>query len=85
MTVTISLDPDEQKRLADRAAAAGTGVTEYVRELVKKDIHAPLSIAQAAEPLARAFNSSGVSEEEFDAFIEQARREVWSEHYANPK
>ena len=79
MTVTISLRPEEQTKLSQRAAAEGKDVAEYVHQLVRRDIESPPSIAQAAEPVARAVRASGISEEEFDALIEQARQEVWDE------
>lgn len=84
MTVTISLRPEEQKKLSQRAAAAGKDLSEYVHQLVRRDIESPPSIAQAAEPIARAVQASGISDEEFDALIEQARQEAWDERHGRP-
>ncbi len=75
MTVTISLLPDDERRLAQLAAASGTDMAEYVRRLIKKEIDAPLSIVEAAEPLARAVEKSGVSDDEFTSILQQARNE----------
>jgi len=84
MTLTISLRPEEQQKLSQRAAAAGTDVTEYVHQLVRRDIDMPPSIAQAAEPIAQAARASGISDQEFDALIEAARQEVWDDRHGRP-
>jgi hypothetical protein len=88
MTVTISLGPEEQRKLDQRAAAAGKDIGEYVHQLVRRDIESPLSISQAAEPIAQAVQACGISDEEFDSLIEQARQELWDERHrdsANPR
>jgi predicted DNA-binding protein len=76
MTVTIALPPDDEKKLALLAAASGTDTAEYVRRIIKKEIDAPLSIAQAAEPFARAVEKSGVNDDEFASILNQARTEA---------
>jgi hypothetical protein len=85
MTVTISLRPEEQQKLSQRAAAAGKDVVEYVQQLVQRDIELPPSIAQAAEPIARAVGASGISDAEFEALIEQARQEAWEERHGQSR
>jgi putative PIN family toxin of toxin-antitoxin system len=70
MTVTISLRPEEQRKLDQRAAAVGKDVAEYVQQLVRRDVESPLSISQAAEPIAQAVQAAGISDKEFDDLIE---------------
>ncbi len=78
MTVTIALPPDEQKKLADKAAASGRDVSEYVRELIKRDMEQP-SLSELFAPVHEAIRNSGVTELELDSFIEasisESRRE----------
>ena len=78
MTLTLSLPPDEQKKLTERAAAAGQDVVQYVHDLIKRDIETP-SIMEAAKPITRAIVDSGISDQEFEQFVEQSRQEIWEE------
>ncbi len=73
MTLTISLPTDAESRLRERALAAGQDVTRYVEELIAKELAAPLSLLEAAEPLARAVDAAGVSDDEFLSVLVEAR------------
>ena len=76
MTVSLPLSPDTEARLRQRAAAAGQELTEYLQDLIEKEVKAPLSITHAAEPFARAVEAAGVTDDEFTSLINQARDEV---------
>jgi predicted nucleotidyltransferase len=57
MTITLDLDPDGERQLAERAARAGQGVTDYVRRLIARDLSTdvvppPLSSKAILERLA---------------------------------
>jgi hypothetical protein len=73
MALTISLPSDAEARLRQRAQAAGQDVSEYVEQLIAKELVAPLTLAEAAEPLARAVDASGVSDDEFTSILSDAR------------
>jgi len=76
MALTISLPSDAEFRLRERARAAGQDVTQYVQELITKELVAPLSLAEAAEPLAQAVDAAGVSDDEFTSALIEARDAV---------
>ena len=38
MTITINLEPEQERRLAERAARAGQDVAAYVHHLIDRDI-----------------------------------------------
>jgi len=76
MTLSISLPPEAEARLRERARATGQDVAEYVRQLISRELDAPLSLVEAAEPFARAVDAAGVSDDEFAAVIVQARDEA---------
>ena len=76
MALTISLPNDAESRLRERARAAGQEVTQYVEQLITKELVAPLSLAEAAEPLARAVDAAGVSDDEFTSLLVEARDAV---------
>lgn len=73
MTLMISLPPDAETKLKERAKAAGQEVSQYVERLLVRELDAPLSLAEASEPLARAVDESGVSDDEFTSLIVEAR------------
>jgi hypothetical protein len=73
MALTISLPGDTEARLKERARAAGQDVTQYVEQLIAKELVAPLSLAEAAEPLARAVDAAGVTDDEFTSILLEAR------------
>jgi hypothetical protein len=65
MTLTISLPGDAESRLKERARAAGQDVTQYVEQLIAKELVAPLSLAEAAEPIAGAVDATNLTDDEF--------------------
>jgi hypothetical protein len=73
MTLNISLPSDAEAKLKERAAAAGQDVEVYAESLLLRDLAAPLTISEAAEPIARAVEAAGVSDEEFLNIITEAR------------
>jgi hypothetical protein len=78
MTLTISLPSDAESRLKERARAAGQDVAQYVERLIKQELLAPLSLVDAAEPLAKAVDAAGVGDEEFTSALIEARDAVRS-------
>lgn len=76
MTLTISLPSDAESRLKERARAAGQDVVQYVEWLIKQELLAPLSLVEAAEPLAKAVDAAGVDDEEFTSVLVEARDAV---------
>ncbi len=71
MSLTISLAPEEEKILLDRASAIGQDVAEYVHRLIRKDIEQQ-SFAELLEPIRRSVRESGVSESELDSLLQSA-------------
>jgi hypothetical protein len=78
MTLTISLPSDAESRLKERARAAGQDVAQYVERLIQQELLAPLSLVEAAEPLANAVDAAGVNDEEFTSVLVEARDAVRS-------
>ena len=61
MSITISLSPEEEKRLRERAARAGQDVAAYVRQLIHREIH---GVSEALAPFRHEVDKSGISDEE---------------------
>jgi hypothetical protein len=73
MTLQISLPADAESRLKERAKAARQEISRYVERLLVRELDAPLSLAEASEPLARAVEESGLFDDEFTSLIVEAR------------
>ena len=79
MTITLQMPPEEEQAIQQRAASRGQDVGAYVHQLIVTEMKRPISILVAAEPFTRAVEASGVSDEGFDALIEESIREVRAE------
>jgi len=81
MNITISLSPDQEQRLIERAGQSGKDPVDYVRDLIDRDIHGP-RLDEVLAPFRRQVEASGMSNEELGAFFEEIRGEVWQEKQA---
>ena len=73
MTLNLSLPPDAEAKLRERAQAAGQDISRYLEELIARELAAPLTLAQAAEPFARAVDAAAVSDDELASILSDAR------------
>ncbi len=84
MMLMISLPADAETQLRERARAAGKDVSEYVQQLLVNELVAPLTLAEAAEPLAKAVDAAGVSDDEFTSIIVEARDAARGDRHRKP-
>jgi plasmid stability protein len=87
MTLTITLPEPVERRLAEQAAAVGKSVEALAGELIEKAVGPPgggKPFAEIAEPFRLSFEESGMTEEELDELVEQAREEIWQEQHGYP-
>ena len=73
MVLTISLPSEAEAKLKERAQAAGQDVGQYVQQIITRELVAPVTLIDAAEPIARAVDAAGVTEDEFLATLDEAR------------
>lgn len=95
MSITLSLPPETERKLKEQAAQSGQGLEEYLRALIEKvvegaervtpssedttPVHEGMPLDEVLAPVHQQFDESGMTEEELDALIEEAREEVWRE------
>ena len=79
VVVSFSLPPEEERKLLARAAEKGTDVTTYLRTLVEEDLNRPTRLSEVLAPIREDFRRSGMTEDELESLIEEARDEVWQE------
>jgi hypothetical protein len=83
MSVTIDLPPDLEKTLRQHAARSGQDLGAFILQAVQEKIAKARTFDEICAPFAQAVAASGISDEEFDRFIEEVREEVWQEKQSN--
>ena len=81
MSITISLSPEQERRLFERAAQSGRDPVDYIRHLIDRDLHTP-ALDEVLAPFRRQVEESGMSDDELAGFFEEVREEVWGEKLA---
>lgn len=79
MDITISIRPEIQEELQQRATDSGQDVEAYVERLIEKALSGPQRIDELLAPVRKQVAESGISDDELDALIEEVREEVWQE------
>lgn len=83
MTLTITLKPEQERRLAERAARAGQDVAAYVHHLIDRDIDTE-SLDVILAPVRRNFEESGMTDDDLTALVEEVREGNWREKHGRP-
>jgi len=79
MVVRLEISEDLERKLVDRARSNGQDASQYVHGLLERDLTAP-TLDEVLQPLRDQVEKSGMSEEELDALVEQARDARFREH-----
>jgi predicted transcriptional regulator len=79
MALTLELPAPLERRLAAQAAVAGKTAEALAVELIEKALPRERTLAEIMAPFAAEVAARGITEEELDAIVEQARQEVWEE------
>jgi plasmid stability protein len=82
VTVILSLPPEMEKKLHERAAASGQDVAAYVHDLITKELTSR-AVDDALALFRKQVEKSGITDEELNKFFEEARDEAWREKHGN--
>ena len=82
MTITISLSPEREQRLRDRAAAAGLELSAFVCHLVERFADLPVPLEELSGPIYQAFLESGMTDDELGDLLVKAKHEMRAERRA---
>lgn len=76
MTVTLELKPEIEKTLRERALAKGKNLDGYLIEIIEKDAGGIRSLDEILAPFRREVEESGITDDEFDEFVEDIRDDM---------
>ena len=77
MTITLSLPPDLERKLHDRAARAGRDAAALASELLERALADGPTFDEIFAPLRAQVAATETTDAELDALFEQARDQVW--------
>ena len=83
MTLVLDLKPEVERALRSKADASGFPVSDYVNELIRKDVSGEPTLDERLAPVRDQFEKSGMTEEELDDFFNDIRKKVYQERKAN--
>ncbi len=75
MRIEISVPPETEAQLQEKAAAAGEDIASLITRVLKRYAERPLSLHEISGDLAEEFRQSGMSEDELTEFLESVKHE----------
>jgi hypothetical protein len=75
MTLHVSISPQTEAKLREKAAAVGVDVDRYAAGVLERAADQPLSIEAISGPIGKAFESSGLSEDQLTEMLERAKHD----------
>jgi hypothetical protein len=81
-TLTLRLRRDATDKLAQRAAAAGVDITQFVSTLVEHFADAPTPLEILSGDIQKRFAESGMTEDELAEELNRAKHEMRAERHA---
>jgi hypothetical protein len=85
MTITIPISAEAEARLRERAEIAGVNVETYAARLIESLATPPMSMVELSGPVAKAFEESGMTEDELAEFLEEEKHAMRAERRARER
>jgi hypothetical protein len=82
MTLSLTLPPEVESKLRQRAAATGQEISAYVLQLVKHFGDPPTPLSELSGPIYQRFLESGMTDDELAEELERAKHEMRAERRA---
>ena len=80
IALTIHVSKDTGAILEEKAKIQGKDVSEYVEDLIEKEMDRPRTLDEILAPVRKNFAESGMTEDELDDLIENERQAIWKEN-----
>lgn len=81
MEITVTLPPETERKLRERAAATGQDVAAVASDLIKYGIEERPTLDALLAPFRDQVRESQINDDELTAMFEDVREEVWREKH----
>jgi hypothetical protein len=82
LPLTLHLSKEAQERLAQRAAASGTDVAEYLSKIVEEITRKPFSLEEISGAVYQRFLESGTTDDQLSDELERGKHELRAQRQA---
>ena len=79
MTLTISISPEAEAKLKEKAELAGVDMSTYAARLIERLADRPRSIKEISGSATEDFARSGMTEDELSEFLEAEKHAMRAE------
>jgi len=79
MTLTVTLSPEKERRLRERATAAGQELSAYVSRWIERFADAPVPLEDLSGPVYQEFLQSGMTDDQLGDLLEIIKHEMRAE------
>jgi hypothetical protein len=79
MVLKISISPEAEARLREKAVAAGVDVASYAARQLELLVTGPRSLQEISGAVGESFAKSGMTEEELAEFLEEEKHQMRAE------
>lgn len=76
MTITITLSPEIEQKLVERASRRGEDAQTTARDILERGLNAEPTFDEILAPFRQDVAASSLADQELDALFEEAREEV---------
>ncbi len=79
MSVVLELEPEVEDALKKKATLSGFPMDSYIKNLIERDISPRPTLDEILAPFRREVEASGLTDDDLDALVEEAREEIYRE------
>ena len=76
MTLEISISPEAEAKLREKAAMVGEDISSYAAGVLERMAERPLTLREISGPLFEEFKASGMTDDELGDFLEEAKHRI---------
>lgn len=80
-TLTIHVSKNVESLLEHKARQDGKDISEYVENLIERDLDPRKVLDEILVPVREQFAKSGLTEDDLDVLIERERQAIWEERH----
>lgn len=84
MTLKLSISPNAETKLREKAAEVGQDVSDYAAGVLERMAESPMDLRDISGPLFDEFKASGMTDDELGDLLEDAKHRMRRQQRATP-